>query len=119
MISYIRPEKIIKTEQFVREPVDDINRKINNSTDKKFILTGSRGSGKSLILFNTLDRGLGTDNQTVLMRFDSIVNFASKPDEFFDERFFNHYYEMIFSWKLLTYIKKNYGLLTMVLLMIL
>ena len=110
MISYIRPEKIIKTEQFVREPVDDINRKINNSTDKKFIVTGSRGSGKSLILFNTQDRGLGTDNQTVLMRFDSIVNFASKPDEFFDERFFNHYYEMIFSWKLLTYIKKNYGL---------
>ena len=35
MISYIRPEKIIKTEQFVREPVDDINRKINNNPDKK------------------------------------------------------------------------------------
>lgn len=37
------------------------------------------------------------------------MNLSTKsPDELFDERFFEHYYELMFSFKLLSYIRKNY-----------
>lgn len=110
MIRYINPQELIKTEQFVREPVDTINKDIIEDTSKKIILIGGRSSGKSVVLQSMQDRGLGTNNQTIFMRFDSAVNFSTKPSELFDDAFFNHYYELTFSWKLLTYIKEHYFL---------
>lgn len=111
MIKYIRPWEIIKMEQFIREPVDSLRKEIIENSSKRIILNGGRGSGKSVILHNTQDKGLGTENQTILMQFDSIINFSVSPDELFDETFFNHYYELVFSWKLLSYIEANYILI--------
>lgn len=108
MIRWIRPQEIIKTEQFVREPVDSLSKKIITTSSQKIIVNGGRGSGKSLVLLNTQDKGLGTENQTILMPFESIVSLSTKPNELFTEKFLNHYYELVFSWKLLAYIKNNY-----------
>jgi len=108
MIRYINPREIIKSEQFIREPVDALSHVIVKSSSKTIILKGGRGSGKSLILYNLEDKGLGTSNQTIFTRFDSVINFSINPNELFNERFFNHYYELVFSWKLLSYIKRNY-----------
>lgn len=108
MIKHIKPYEIIKTEQFIREPVDFLIKEIIESSSKRIILNGGRGSGKSVILHNTKDKGLGTENQTILIQFDSYTNFSNSPNELFDETFFNHYYELIFSLKLLSYIKANY-----------
>lgn len=108
MIKHINPHEIIKTEQFVREPVDTLSNDIIENSSKKIILNGGRGSGKSVILYNIEDKGLGTKNQTIFTRFDSCINFSINPSGLFDERFFNHYYELVFSWKLLSYIKRNY-----------
>lgn len=108
MIRWIRPQEIIKTEQFVREPVDSLSKKIITTSSQKIIVNGGRGSGKSLVLLNTQDKGLGTKNQTILMPFESIVSLSTKPNELFTEKFLNHYYELVFSWKLLAYIKNNY-----------
>lgn len=46
----------------------------------------------------------------MLIQFDSITMFSSSPNELFDEKFFDHYYELVFSWKLLSYISDNYVL---------
>ncbi len=110
MIRYMRPQEIIQTEQFIREPVDSLNQKINENSSKKIIVNGGRGSGKSLILLNNQNKGLGTENQTILMNFDSIISLSTSPNELFSEAFFNHYYELLFSLKLLSYIKSNYAL---------
>ena len=110
MIKYIKPQEIIKTEQFIREPVDSLSKEIINNQNKKIIVNGNRGSGKSLVLLNTEDKGLGTNNQTILMHFNSIINFSTILNELFDEKFLNHYYELIFSWQLLSYINYNYVL---------
>lgn len=108
MIKYISPHEIIKMEQFIREPVDLINKEIIENSSKRIILNGGRGSGKSVILHNTQDKGLGTENQTILIQFDSMTKFSNSPNELFDENFFNHYYELVFSWRLLSYVKDNY-----------
>ncbi len=110
MVKYIRPQEIIKMEQFIREPVDLINKEIISDSSKKIILNGGRGSGKSVILHNIQDKGIGTENQTILMQFDSMTKFSNNPNELFDEKFFNHYYELVFSRKILSYIKDNYTL---------
>lgn len=110
MVRYINPNDIIKSEQFVREPVDDLNRDIALNPSKIIILNGGRGSGKSIALHNMENKGLGTENQTIFMRFDSIISFSKNPNEVFDKQFFNHYFELIFSWKLLSYIERNYTL---------
>lgn len=108
MIKYIKPHEIIKMEQFIREPVDLLSKEIVENSSKKIILNGGRGTGKSVILHNTQDKWLGTENQIMLMQFDPITLFSNIPNENFDERFLNHYYELIFSWKLLSYISTNY-----------
>lgn len=108
MIKYIKPQKIIKMEQFIKEPVDLIYKKIIENSSKRIILNGGRGSGKSVILYNMQDKGLGTENQTILMQFDPATTFSTSPNELFDEKFLNHYYELLFSWRLLSYIKDKY-----------
>src|SRR5574344_2101028 len=108
MIKNIDSNKIIKTEQVVKGPVNSLSKEIIKSTSKKIILNGGRGAGKSTILHNLEDIGLNTKNQTIYTQFDSIINLSINPNDFFDENFFNHYYELIFSWKLLSYIGKNY-----------
>lgn len=110
MIKYIRPDEIIEMRQFIREPVDLLSREMIENSSKRVILNGGRGTGKSVILHNTKDKGLGTENQTMLMKFDSATTFSTSPNELFDESFFEHYYELVFSWNLLSYISSNYSL---------
>ncbi len=110
MIKRINPQQLIKTEQFIREPVDTLSKELTESSSKKIILDGGRGSGKSVVLENIQDKGLGTRNQTILIRFDSIISFSLNPNEEFDEKFFKHFYEMSISNKLLSYVRKNYPL---------
>lgn len=110
MIKYTEPSKIIKTEQFIREPVDLLSREILNHSSKKIILNGN-GTGKSVILHHIQDKGLGTDKQTILTNFDSSINFM--PFHFLnvleDNKFVIHNYELLFSLELLSYIKSNYS----------
>jgi predicted AAA+ superfamily ATPase len=65
----IRANELINSDIYVREPVDKYKNKINNSESNKVILTGGRGTGKSVVLNELQQRGLGTNNQTVLMRY--------------------------------------------------
>lgn len=107
MIKSIHPKKIITNEQFVREPVDNLCKEINKNPSKKIILCGGRGTGKSIVLHNMENKGLGTENQLIYTYFDPIdISSAC----LFDEEFFYHYYELKFCLKILNYIKRNYEL---------
>ena len=111
MFKYINPDKIIKSDKFVREPVSEVTKKISNNPSKRIILNGGKGTGKSVILQNLEYRNLDYDSRAIYTKFDPTINFAKNPDEFYDSKFFDHYYEMKLCFKLLSYIKNNYSLL--------
>lgn len=101
-------DNITKTDFFVREPVDKVNKEILKSDSKRIILTGGRGSGKSTILYSLEDRGLGTEEQTINTFFDSAGIFGYTPSENIINEVYRTEYELSFCFKLLAYIKNNY-----------
>lgn len=110
MIKYQDVKQVIMSDDFVREPVDNICKNINDNSSTKIILSGERGSGKSIVLCNNEILGLGTNNQCISVSFDAVGMHVLTPNKYFEERFMIHYYEVIMSYKILNYIKKYYGL---------
>lgn len=110
MIKFINTRDLLTGEQFVREPVDSLSIKIDDNDSKRIILNGGRGTGKSIILQNMENKGIETKTPTIYTHFDSVINFSVMPNKVFNECFFEHYYELCFSWKLLKFIEKNYVL---------
>lgn len=110
MIIKENAKKTINTKNYVREPVDDICTEIKNSNSRRIILTGERSCGKSTVLYNLENRGLGTENQCIYTRFDSCGVTGVHNDELFNEEFFKHYYELVLAYNILNYIKENYAL---------
>ena len=108
MIKYINPQKLLTTDQFVNEPVNEISKILNENSSKRIILNGGRGTGKSTILYNMENISVGTDKPIIYTQFDSVINFSVTPNNIFDKIFFEHYYELCFSWNLLNFIEKNY-----------
>ncbi len=104
-------KNIINTEEYVREPVDLIVNNILKSKDKKFILTGGQGIGKTTILHALEVRGLGTNEQTILYKPESCILAAKEPKEKYDCKFFDYLYELHFSNNILFYIRRNYPVL--------
>lgn len=111
MISHIQSRELIKSREYVREPIDVINKKIKNTKEDKIILTGPRGGGKSTILCGLEDNGLGNNNQTIYTCFDSVILFEKNNEKYFDEDFKKEYYELIVCFKLLSYMRDNYGII--------
>jgi len=102
----IKTKEILNSEKFVREPVEDLCDEIENNSSKKIILTGGRGIGKSIVLQNYQIKSLNTRDKLIYTSFDAI----GSDNELFNEQFLTHYYELIFSRKILNYIKRNYSL---------
>ena len=101
---------IPKENNFIREPVDKITSEILESNCQKFILTGKRGTGRSTILCNLENRGLGTKEQTINMNFDLSISFGQNPNEYYSEELFRHYYELMFCLQILSFLKRHYFL---------
>lgn len=104
MIKVIRASDLLSRKEYVKKPVDNICRLIKESDSNRIILSGGRGTGKSVVLCN-----LESQNHFIYMKFDSAQMF--KLDDVFDDKFFNHYYEMIFMKKILLFIKENYKMI--------
>ena len=107
MIEEINANNLVNSELFVKEPVNEFYKKINNTESSKIILTGGRGTGKSVILMNKEKNDISREDKSIYMHFDPCSRFGSENCRY-DERFVIHYYELLFSNKLLHHIKDNY-----------
>lgn len=91
---------------YVREPVDEVCKRIKCSDSNKIILCGGRGSGKTNVLYHMETQGVGTYQQSIYIRFDTITAFYHTSDY---QKLLIHYYELLISNHLLLYIKKYYS----------
>lgn len=107
MNKVINPKDLLSACEFVREPVDKLCKKIDSSNSKRIILEGGRGTGRTVFLQNAQNRKIGYENQLIYMRFDSVHMFHPRKD-IFEEAFFEHYYELKFSLKIMHFIMDNY-----------
>lgn len=105
----ISPQEIIKSDLFIKEPVNEVKKQIYNNNQTQIVLKESRGAGKSIILNSLESDSLNTPIPTILTQFDSTIKFSLNPNQIFDESFFKHYFELVFSLNILSYIKKNYA----------
>ena len=104
-------DNLINSKEYVREPVDIIINNILSSNNRKFILTGGPGIGKTTIMHALETRGLGTKEQTIVYRPDPCIIAEKEPNEKYDSKFFDYLYELRFSNNILFYIKNNYPIL--------
>ena len=101
-------KSIVDSEQFVKEPVEKEVNDILNLDTGKIILTGGRGVGKSTVLYRLQKEGIGTKEQTIGTSYSAIIIGDREPSEKFDDKMFDHYYELLFTRKILHYISENY-----------
>lgn len=106
MILNVKMNGLLAKDLLVREPVDMCSEKIIKNNSKKIVLTGGYGVGKSIVISNLIDKTSGTNNPVIETYFDLIGTL----DNVFSEEFKRHYYEVLFSFKLLNYIRKYYSI---------
>ena len=111
MFKQIRTNEMIGSEAFVKNAVDSTCNKIDKINSKRIILNSGRGTGKSLVLYNLEIQNIGKNTPFIYTSFDAIGLFHQFPNEIFNEKFLNHYYEVVFANKLLNYIKKYYAVI--------
>lgn len=103
-----KAEELIDTNDFYKEPVEEIIKEINASKNKKVILTGERECGKTTTLKYLERNHLLTPNIFLFTRFDSIGFINSGIKDLNYEEFYEHYYELILSSKIINFIKIYY-----------
>lgn len=109
MLKEIEVNTLLASSAFIREPVDELCRKLKDNSNQKIILSGGRGTGKTVVLYQLVNQQLGSPSIYIYVHFDPAVLF-DQPNELFNEQFIMHYYEVTMAKKLLNFIKKNYGL---------
>lgn len=100
-------EFLIK-DSFIREPVDKMCRNIDDAS-KNVILTGGRSIGKTSVLLNKENIGLGNSNQCIYTTF-STSDIFSLTNKILEGEFAEHYYELVISSALISYVKRYYPL---------
>lgn len=102
--------KLIHTDDlFVNNPIDAYSRMIERKGKSKIILTGGRGTGKSVLLQQLENRNAGTKNPYIYTSFESIGCDGLKSfPHIFNEVFFKHYYELLLAYNLLHYMETYY-----------
>ena len=111
MIKNLHTNKLYISNLFVKEAVDEENRKLDEMGNGKIILTGGRGTGKSIVLHDREKRSIGTSDPAILMRFDACGIFGKKEDAIFNSSLMKHYYEVLISKYMLNYIEAYYPIL--------
>ncbi len=107
----LKTEELIHSSAFVREPVDEEVNKILSSRSRKFIITGGRGVGKSVLLKSIEARGLGSKEQTIYADTDILPVMTTEPNERYGIELFQYLYELRFSLSLLLYIQRHYPII--------
>ncbi len=111
-MKYIRPNEIIYSKEFLREPVQDTYKEIEKLEVSKIILRGE-GTGRSTLLNYLQEKKANTEKPFLLLNF-SRDNLPLGLNECFSNEvfkdFLEHYWEIHFTEKILWYIKKYHEL---------
>jgi hypothetical protein len=102
MFKYYKEDELVKSSTYVREPVDNVRKQIENSSSKKIIVGNGRGIGKSVLLTELEGKNISNEQQYVKMAFDPVMHLN-------DEKLSQHYYEMQIAKNLINYIAKYYS----------
>ncbi len=95
----------LEHDELIKEPLNDIVDKILASDKNKIVLSG-RGNGKTTIL-NYLEKiGYERDFIPINMMFEPLNVLDEK---IYSEKFIRHYYELVFSKKLIQFMNNNYN----------
>lgn len=108
MYKNIKPDELLNSKAFVREPVNDLYKKISNDSSKKIILTGGRGTGKTVTLLNMEKQNINSNDKIFYIDFNLINVLQQKQPKFINTQFLCHIYELTLCKYILNYIKKNY-----------
>lgn len=109
MVKNVSVNQLLFSDLLVKEPVDRVNEQITGDDKRgKFILTGSRGCGKSVVLGSRESQSIKSENPAVLTRFDGAGLFGTKDNKYFNKQIIEHYYEIVMCKKFLDYVKEYY-----------
>lgn len=107
---YIDGKELINSKEFVEEPVKEINKKIEETSSKRIVLYGTRGTGKTSVLYSNEKEKINSSNPSIYTRFESMRLFGNGSNEDpFNMEFINHYYELAMAGKILYYLKQNHN----------
>ena len=98
-------DKVVETNTFVKEPVDAINKKIDEINEKIVVLRGEKGSGRTTVMLNLAKESKDKDNIFLYQLYDFVGNGYGAKD--FSINFFETLYELKMSFQLLNYIRDN------------
>ena len=91
----------------LKDVLDKTSSELLEIPSKKIILNGERGTGRSLVLENCEELGIKNGEPFFSTTFDSAGLFPKKSEKF-DDKFIEHYYEIVFCNKLLNFINHYY-----------
>ena len=107
MIKNVNVNELVFSDLFRKDVVDSVNEEMGDFRGK-FILTGSRGCGKSTVLTDREVRSINTEHPAFLTRFDGAGLFGTKDNAYFNKKVMEHYYEIVMTSKFLHYVKTYY-----------
>lgn len=107
MSKYTGFNEFLTKDSFIREPVDRINRNMDEDLSNKIILTGGRNIGKTTVLLSKENVSLGNNIQCIYAAYSNNDMF-SLTNEILEGNFAEHYYELIISNTLIYWTKKYY-----------
>lgn len=111
-MKHIRPQEIIHSKEFLREPVQDTFKELERLETSKIILRGE-GTGRSTLLNYMQEKKVNTEQPFMLLNFSG-DNLPSDTKNCFSNEvfkdFLEHYWEIHFTRKILWYIKKYHEL---------
>ena len=107
MLRHISPEQLMESDEFVLEPVQELEKKIDMDSHHTILLQGKRGSGKTVFLHHA-ERGVPSSSKATIYTWFDAVSTLPPLDEVFYLAFYEHYYEISLCQKLLNYIEENY-----------
>ena len=106
----LNDKKFLNSNLCIKDVLDKTTSELMEIPSKKIILNGGRGKGKSLVLANCENLGIKNSEPFFATNFDPI-GFAPKTCDRFNDKFMEHYYELVLSNKLLFFIESYYPLL--------
>lgn len=96
-------KKIINNRNFVSEPVMNIIDRINSSDNKKIVLTGPRGGGRSIVINSYEKEMIHSGSDAIYMSLDSVI-----ANQLLGEKHLMIRYELLLCSKILFYLKDYY-----------